>query len=1147
MKTKTPKSQNRAPFLRRKTALAAGCAWALSLLAQQAAAGTPYPYVPLNWQSGVVTVKPNILLFLDTSGSMANLVSGTGKTRLQTAKDVISDVITNTREKNRWGLATFLPGTYAFNSISAGDVAQTSGPIWSGYASNRETTANENWLYNMGAKYYFVNGSSWTSIGGQVLMNVDDISSDSVANRVNYSKLMTTISSLPANTNTPITTSYYELLRYYRGETTGIPGLKAPDGSYQYTSPIQYRCQSNHIIYISDGEPTGFPLSYQMGKFHDLDPWAAPATNTWVKDNAMYNAQPAAAKTAIQSARALTQQLLNTSADTGIAAHLAEAAYLGDMMTTGTDLEGVSFQDPQYPNQNIKTYTVGFAANVALLRNMGQLGGGEYFTADNGAGLKAALESAVSSIARDSGYTNAAVSVSVSQSNQKEITAAAATTFDPESWTSQLRFYQYINNSFDLNTYTTPIYTDGKTITSRALISTDSGVANIAPNTYGSLNNTTFGISGNRTGSTANLIAKSTDTNEYRRLMAWLLRWNASDVPDSTFANYRDRNQGDTASLARYMGDVTGNVLQIGDIKVTAANSSDFDRKEFLLVPSNDGMMHILTANTGNNRSTKPYIERLQYLPGTAQRDTSDDNFIKGLVLTAELTYGNSTNPKQNFLAGESHSAIGTDGEISVLNAFGQGGRGVFSLMVGGKDHNNNAVGMHRPESDWASSVPLWDMSTTRFGGAGSFYSEIGYNFGTPKVGYVNLEGQATAWNGDVRAGALVTSGFDNPNKNQPGLYILDHFGKTYSTSGRTATVTPGTLLKKIPIKRAYTAATNSQATAAEILAAHDGLTSAQAIDLDENGIMDLAYAGDYKGNIWRFDLRGDMGEWDSRLIFTGTGSQPLMAEPNLINYTQNGKHVVGVYFGTGSNLYQGDMYTNTQQSMYGVFDHVSDCAVNAAETGLCAPATQADLIQQQWGGDRDQGMYIATNTDYSDSANRRGFYFNLPTGYRIVTTPEAVKVRGRKSYGLIWNLEYIDSTNSGASKVTCTPSSNTYGVRVITNAENGQESQYVKWNNSSSTTSNGQTKTIVSIAYNGASSRTALLTSGGNYSETAIGTIKQSGGLLRKPGQSIPPQPGCSDSGTVGSGTSLGMDLQKILCDDLGGSLTRLSWREIF
>ena len=1152
---------------------------AASILAPsfQLYASTPYPNVPVNWQAGTISVKPNILLFLDTSGSMKETdvldTDGTYKARIQVAKNVISDVITGTREKNRWGLATFIAGDSNSNSsianISSGTlIPQTFyGNTYSNYTYPPLSGGQNQWLYHMtddtGASsltgyfpmtrssnqniYYTDSGTAsyntkapiWQVNGAQILMNISDV--DASSNNSNYQSLLNQIQGMTPLTGTPIPSAYYELLRYYRGMTPGIPGLPTPDGKSTYTSPIQYRCQKNNIIFISDGAPTGLALQWQLGTMYHLDPWFNGTNSD------MYQAQPSAGQAAATDARKNALSLRDTAADTSVTPAMAEAAYKGDLLTTGTDAEGGSFQDSKYPYQNITTYTVGFAGDNNLLNNMAAKGGGSYFLATSGDALKAALTSALSSISRDAGYTASTVSAN---STGSKVSAAAATTMDPASWTSQLRFYPYVNGAFDLTTYTVPKYTNSDaSLTSRALLSSDSGVTAITQDTVpNNLSNTTFGIGSNRT----TTIAKSSDATEYQRLLAWLLRWKSKDIADSSYQNYRDRNAkavtDNAKELARYMGDVTGNVLQLGKVTVPAASASDFDRKEFLAVPSNDGMMHIFTANTGTDKTDKPYLETLQYIPGTVQRNDSTDTFLNNLVSTAESDYGSSSNPKQSFLAGESYAVSGTDGEVSLLHAFGQGGRGVFSLMLGGTNAKKESLGLNLDSSQWTSSVPLWDMSTTQYGGAGNFYTKAGYNIGIPKVGYVSNNGQT--WSnttGNVRAAALVTGGMDNPTSTTPALYVLDHFGIGYGTGGlRQTGVTPGTLIKEIPIGRSYTATASTESTAAQLYAAHDGLTSVQAIDLNGDSIMDLAYAGDYKGNIWRFDLRGDVSTWKARQIFQGTGTQPLTAEPNLAVYTENGKKIVGVYFGTGSTLYQGDMTVNAPQSMYGVFDHVSDCAVDAAYSGVCAVAKKSDLISQSLSGSHTAGYSITTSNTYSSNGDRRGFYLDTPSGYRIITTPEVVKVKGRSSYSLVWAIEYLDSSKSSSSN-TCTPSSTTYGDYLITNAETGDASKYVSWKSNTNSS-------IISLPYTGTSSQLSLLTNTSTNSDgsasvlTSTGTLNTTGGTLASPDNPTTTTTSCSNTGVIAATSSVsGIVSNTLTCDGTGPSIKRISWREIF
>ena len=220
-----------------------------------------------------------------------------------------------------------------------------------------------------------------------------------------------------------------------------------------------------------------------------------------------------------------------------MANEISAFAFNNDLIVGGTDNEGKSFDDagPDPVNnnmamQNITTYTIGFTANVALLNNMATQGGGSYLLANDEAGLKSALLQSLNSIGRSAGYTPSTLSVATDVSNN--VRAAASTTVDPTTWTSELRFYPYntATKSFDLNSFKVPRYLNGSSLTSLALISSSLGVNLISQNTIpAGYNNALFGISNTRpdTPTSDNLvipITKSTNNDEYKLLLGWLLR-----------------------------------------------------------------------------------------------------------------------------------------------------------------------------------------------------------------------------------------------------------------------------------------------------------------------------------------------------------------------------------------------------------------------------------------------------------------------------------------------------------------------------------------------------------------------------------------------------------------------------------------------
>ncbi len=110
-----------------------------------------------------------------------------------------------------------------------------------------------------------------------------------------------------------------------------------------------------------------------------------------------------------------------------------------------------------------------------------------------------------------------------------------------------------------------------------------------------------------------------------------------------------------------------------------------------------------------------------------------------------------------------------------------------------------------------------------------------------------------------------------------------------------------------------------------------NGLATPAIVDLDGDGIVEYAYAGDLQGNLWKFRLTGaTVGNWD--VAFTSPSRQPLFVARDASNARQpitsrpevgfgpNGNDLV-VLFGTGKFLELVDKTPTQQQTFYGVFD----------------------------------------------------------------------------------------------------------------------------------------------------------------------------------------------------------------------------------
>src|SRR3546814_3756100 len=77
---------------------------------------------------------------------------------------------------------------------------------------------------------------------------------------------------------------------------------------------------------------------------------------------------------------------------------IAKFAYDIDLIKSGTDLAGKSFNDSAHLKQNLHTYTVGFAVDNQMLEDAAEYGHGAYYTANDSNQLTNALNSALQSI-----------------------------------------------------------------------------------------------------------------------------------------------------------------------------------------------------------------------------------------------------------------------------------------------------------------------------------------------------------------------------------------------------------------------------------------------------------------------------------------------------------------------------------------------------------------------------------------------------------------------------------------------------------------------------------------------------------------------------------------------------------------------------
>ncbi|WP_079876797.1 PilC family type IV pilus tip adhesin, partial [Neisseria meningitidis] len=443
------------------------------------------------------------------------------------------------------------------------------------------------------------------------------------------------------------------------------------------------------------------------------------------------------------------------------------------------------------------------------------------------------------------------------------------------------------------------------------------------------------GFKGNNGNDTFGIVSEGSfmpDDSEWKKV---LLPWTVRGVNDDQFKTFnKEEKNGKPKYSQKYRSRDNSNNngnRNLGDI----VNSPIVAVGEYLATSANDGMVHIFKKGNGDARD---YSLKLSYIPGTMPRkdiESQDSTLAKELRAFAEKGYvGDRYGVDGGFVLRQ----VERDGKTRVFmfGAMGFGGRGAYALDLTKADGSD------------PKQASLFDVKHDKNGKNSNNSNnsvQLGYTVGTPQIGKTH-NGKYAAF----LASGYATKTIDSTD-NKTALYVYD-------------LESSGTLIKKI-----------------DVPGGKGGLSSPTLVDKDLDGTVDIAYAGDRGGKMYRFDLSGQSpDQWTVRPIFEGT--KPITSAPAISQLKD--KRVV--IFGTGSDLSEEDVDNMEEQYIYGIFDD------DTATTGTVNfSGSGGGLLEQVLSRDNDNKTLFLTDYKRSDGSGSKGWVVKLKDGQRVTVKPTVV------------------------------------------------------------------------------------------------------------------------------------------------------------
>ncbi|ENW2467229.1 pilus assembly/adherence protein PilC [Neisseria gonorrhoeae] len=416
-------------------------------------------------------------------------------------------------------------------------------------------------------------------------------------------------------------------------------------------------------------------------------------------------------------------------------------------------------------------------------------------------------------------------------------------------------------------------------------------------------------------------------------LLPWTVRYYGNDDIFKTFNQPNNKKQSDKKQYSqkyriRTKEDDNDKPRDLGDI----VNSPIVAVGGYLATAANDGMVHIFKKNGGSDE--RSYNLKLSYIPGTMPRkdiQSQESTLAKELRAFAEKGYvGDRYGVDGGFVLRQVN--LNGQDRVFMFGAMGLGGRGAYALDLS------------KINGNYPAAAPLFDVKDGDNNGKNRVEVKLGYTVGTPQIGKT----QNGTYSAFLASGYAAKKIDDSTNKT--ALYVYD------------LKDTLGTPIAKI-----------------EAPGGKGGLSSPTLVDKDLDGTVDIAYAGDRGGNMYRFDLsNSDPNKWSAKAIFEGT--KPITSAPAVSRLKD--KRVV--IFGTGSDLTEDDVLDTKEQYIYGIFDDDKGTGTVkvTVQNGTAGGLLEQNLMQE------NKTLFLNKRSDGSGS---KGWAVKLTGGQRVTVKPTVV------------------------------------------------------------------------------------------------------------------------------------------------------------